>query len=83
MLDKVFFLIAGIKLNFAGNKYLNLDNGGRRIGIERRCYSYSGHIPERRSGNDRRNIKDRRFLDTQVANLNHEQREPERRRAIN
>jgi hypothetical protein len=75
--------MVGIKLNFAGNTYLDLDNGGRRIGIDRRCYSYSGHIPERRSGNDRRNIKDRRFPDTQVSSLNHEQREVERRRAIN
>lgn len=74
--------MAGIKLNFAGDTYLNLDNGGRRIGIDRRCYSYSGHIPERRSGNDRRNIKDRRF-DTQASSLNHEQQEVERRRAIN
>ncbi|MFZ7125281.1 MAG: hypothetical protein ACOWWM_03890 [Desulfobacterales bacterium] len=36
------------------------DNGGRRSGIERRSYSYSGHIPERRSGEDRRKDGDRR-----------------------
>ena len=36
------------------------DNGGRRSGIERRRFSYSGHIPERRSGVDRRCVKDRR-----------------------
>ena len=36
------------------------DNGGRRSGIERRRFSYSGHIPERRSGVDRRCFKDRR-----------------------
>jgi len=37
-----------------------LDNGGRRSGGERRNYSYTLHIPERRSGNDRRNGSDRR-----------------------
>ena len=37
-----------------------LDNGGRRSGGERRNYSYTLHIPERRSGNDRRNGIDRR-----------------------
>jgi hypothetical protein len=36
------------------------DNGGRRSGIERRRFSYSGHIPERRSGVDRRCLRDRR-----------------------
>ena len=30
------------------------DNGGRRSGIERRQFSYNVHIPERRSGKDRR-----------------------------
>lgn len=30
------------------------DNGGRRSWIERRRFSYSSHIPERRSGIDRR-----------------------------
>ena len=30
------------------------DNGGRRSGIERRRFSYFFHIPERRSGIDRR-----------------------------
>ncbi len=36
------------------------DNGGRRSGIERRQQSYDAHIPERRSGNDRRRGIDRR-----------------------
>ena len=36
------------------------DNGGRRIGIERRRFSYAGHIPERRCGEDRRSAVDRR-----------------------
>ena len=37
-----------------------LDNGGRRTGGDRRKYSYSGHIPERRSENERRCGEDRR-----------------------
>ena len=36
------------------------DKGGRRSGIERRRFKYSGHFPERRSGKDRRNGLDRR-----------------------
>jgi len=39
---------------------LTLDNGGRRSGGDRRNYSYTLHIPERRSGQDRRNGIDRR-----------------------
>jgi hypothetical protein len=37
------------------------DNGGRRSGIERREISYDSHIPERRSGKDRRSGLDRRL----------------------
>ncbi len=36
------------------------DNGGRRSGIDRRRFSYSDHIPERRSEGDRRQMSDRR-----------------------
>jgi hypothetical protein len=36
------------------------DNGGRRSGGDRRNYSYTLHIPERRSGKDRRSGTDRR-----------------------
>jgi len=36
------------------------DNGGRRSGIERRYFSYTSFIPERRSDNDRRTSLDRR-----------------------
>lgn len=39
-----------------------LDNGGGRSGIERRQFSYTSHIPERRSGKDRRSADDRRKL---------------------
>ena len=37
------------------------DNGGRRSGIDRREFSYSEHIPERRSVKDRRSGIDRRL----------------------
>ena len=36
------------------------DNGGRRSGVDRRRFSYTGHIPERRAGEDRRRRIDRR-----------------------
>jgi hypothetical protein len=36
------------------------DNEESRIGIERRQFSYTAHIPERRSGNDRRKRFERR-----------------------
>ena len=31
------------------------DNGGRRLGVDRRRFSYDVHIPERRCGKERRN----------------------------
>ena len=37
-----------------------LDNGGRRTGGDRRVFAYAMHIPERRSGQDRRSGFDRR-----------------------
>ena len=36
------------------------DSGGRRSNVERRKFSYTIHIPERRSGKDRRSGLDRR-----------------------
>ena len=36
------------------------DNGGTRLGIDRRKFKYSAYIPERRSGRDRRKGFDRR-----------------------
>jgi len=38
------------------------DKGGRRTGIERRQFSYSLYIPERRMGQERRQDQDRRKL---------------------
>jgi hypothetical protein len=37
------------------------DNGERRSGIKRRQFSYTQHIPEQRSGKDRRSGNDRRL----------------------
>ena len=37
------------------------DNGGRRLGSDRRQFSYNHHIPERRAGIDRRSGLDRRL----------------------
>ncbi|WP_157067603.1 hypothetical protein [Desulfosarcina cetonica] len=37
-----------------------IDNGGRRIGVDRRFYIYNGYLPERRSGRERRSGSDRR-----------------------
>jgi len=39
---------------------INDDKGGRRSGSERRQTTYFIHIPERRSGKDRRSGVDRR-----------------------
>ena len=38
------------------------DNGGRRSGGDRRTYSYTLHVPERRRSADRRDGKDRRHV---------------------
>jgi hypothetical protein len=35
------------------------ENGGRRLGIKRRQFSFTQHIPERRSGRDRRSGNDK------------------------
>jgi hypothetical protein len=36
------------------------DDGDRRSGMDRRQFSYSGHMPERRTGEERRRGTDRR-----------------------
>ena len=38
----------------------DMDNGGRRLGIERRQFSYSHYFPERREGDERRCLPERR-----------------------
>lgn len=57
------------------------DRGGRRLGIDRRRFAYTLHIPERRISGERRRIKDRR------GELNHSmifkrRKEKERRAAF-
>ena len=34
-----------------------LDNGGRGLGVDRRQFSYTLHIPKRRSGKEKRHSK--------------------------
>ena len=41
----------------------NIDKDGRRLGFERRQFTYSLHYPERRFGVDRRHIPERRIED--------------------
>ena len=47
--------------------------GGRRSGIDRRRFSYTEHIPERRSGKERRSGFDRRLKPRMSNNLYSEQ----------
>jgi hypothetical protein len=47
-------------MNDIFKKLISVDNGGRRSGGDRRNYSYTLHIPERRSGKERRSGDDRR-----------------------
>lgn len=44
-----------------GRMRIPSDNGGRRLGLDRRNFTYSAHIPERRNGVERRSMKDRRY----------------------
>jgi hypothetical protein len=41
---------------------IDIVNGGRRSGVDRRLFLYSTHIPEQRSDNDRRSSIDRRCV---------------------
>jgi hypothetical protein len=47
-------------LHIENHVYL-IDNGGRRLGIERRQFDYSHYFPERRVGRDRRDLPERRM----------------------
>jgi hypothetical protein len=63
------------------------DYGGRRSGIDRRYFSYSDHIPERRRFVDRRTLEnrrsgqDRRFPDIQKIGMTDKRRGVDRRSA--
>lgn len=39
-----------------------IDTGGRRAGIDRRQFSYTDHVPSRRSNSDRRSVSERRSV---------------------
>lgn len=42
--------------------YLTRREEDRRLGLDRRWFSYDAHIPERRSSGERRSGKDRRLI---------------------
>ena len=64
------------------------DNGGTRLGIDRRKFEYTAYIPERRSGMSRRKGFDRRSPISQKRKserrviLNHREQYPTERRAV-
>ena len=41
---------------------LLVDKGGRRLSVDRRQFSYTVHVPDRRYKSDRRSEHDRRFV---------------------
>ena len=53
-----------LDINIDNSEFLEKihNNGDRRMGLDRRFFSYSLHIPERRNGEDRRTGEDRRKL---------------------
>ena len=57
---KILILTEEFEMSDTIKKMIALDNGGRRSSGDRRNYSYTLHIPERRSGKDRRSGEDRR-----------------------
>lgn len=48
-------------------------NGGRRSGIDRRQFTYTAYIPERRSGKDRRENLEQRNAGTIMRQRNYKQ----------
>lgn len=48
------------RMNIPPNTFALKDNGGRRLHVDRRRFSYTEHIPDRRLGGDRRKAMDRR-----------------------
>ena len=47
-------------MNYPDKDEMAKDKGGTRSGIERRQFVYTEHSPERRSGQERRIVTDRR-----------------------
>ena len=55
---KLISLSAEVRATYmAVNELIMVDNGGSRLGIDRRNFEYSAYIPERRRGKDRRKSK--------------------------
>jgi hypothetical protein len=53
---------------------VEIDNGGTRSGLDRRQFTYTIFIPERRSRGDRRSGQDRRQMHQHRGNLAVERR---------
>jgi len=47
-------------------------NGNRRFGNDRREFSYTAYLPERRSGKDRRDVFDYRSIQTYKSRIDTE-----------
>ena len=53
-------MLEDLTMNITAMAIALIDNGGRRLGIDRRQFLYTNHIPDRRLGEDRRTGLDRR-----------------------
>ncbi|MGB2929510.1 MAG: hypothetical protein WBB70_11415 [Desulfobacterales bacterium] len=54
------YVLEDLTMNITAMAIALIDNGGRRLGIDRRQFLYTNHIPDRRLGDDRRIGLDRR-----------------------
>jgi len=54
------YVLKGLTMNITAMAIALIDNGGRRLGVDRRQFSYTDHIPNKRLGDDRRASLDRR-----------------------
>ena len=60
------YVLKDLTMNITAMAIALIDNGGRRLGIDRRQFLYTNHIPDRRlcedrrTGLERRNCLDRR-----------------------
>ena len=53
-------VLKDLTMNITGMAIALIDNGGRRLGVDRRQFLYTNHIPDKRIGEDRRSGVDRR-----------------------
>ena len=54
------YVLKGLTMNITAMAIALIDNGGRRLGVDRRQFSYTAYIPNKRLGDDRRASLDRR-----------------------